>query len=378
MEQMIAKAVQMLSEGRERYDRAALMQCAAFRFEPLERQPLLLSASLYGRQLDFPSYNSLEVHNDHEKMMLDGLRHALESMNGGREAVPSLRANMGCGIVPALFGVLPRLFEDKMPWVREHLPKSRLKEMTAGDIRVTPEFQTALDHMDYMRERLKDSGVRLFPVDIQGAFDTAHIVLGDSIFYEIYDDPDFVHHLLDLSCHAIALALKECRARMPDSEREMPHYNALVMPRDRGGLKLSEDTSTLLNKEQIAEFVTPYMHRALKEAGGGYIHYCGHNPHLYEAVMNEPLAYALNFGNPEKHDMAQVLKDCAARGKLYYGSVAQKNGGLLDIPEITRLLRASRGRGRLHLLLTHHCKYEQVKSVSEAWDEAVARALSID
>ncbi len=377
MESMICEAVIILSRDRERYDRSAEMQCAAFRFEPLERQPLLLSASLYGKQLDFPSFNSLEIHNDHEKMMLSGLRSALESMNGVREAVPSLRANMGCGIVPALFGVVPRLFEDKMPWVKEHLPKQRLMEMTPDDLRITPEFQMALDHMDYMRERLEGSGVRLFPVDIQGTFDTAHILLGDSIFYELYDDPSFVHHLLDLSCHAISIALRECRARMPESEREMPHYNALVMPRELGGLKLSEDTPTLLNKEQIAEFITPYMHRALAEAGGGYIHYCGQNPHLYEAVMNEPLAYALNFGNPEKHDMAQVLSDCAAHGKLYYGSLAQQSGEL-DIPEITRLLRASRLNGRLHLLLTHSCQYDQVKKVSEAWDEAVENAVYAD
>lgn len=374
MERVISEAVALLARGRERYDRAAESQCAAFHHEPT-RQPLLLSAPLCGSQLDLPSFNYLEIHNDREKMMISELRAALAAMNGGREAVPSLRANMGCGIVPSLFGVLPRLFADKMPWVKEHLPKGLLAEMKPDDLKITPEFQMALDHMDYMRERLSGSGVRIYPVDIQGAFDTAHIVLGDDIFYEMYDDPDFVHHLLDLSCHAIALALRECRARMPGSEREMPHYNALVMPRDLGGLKLSEDTPTLLSRAQIEEFVVPYMRRALREAGGGYVHYCGRNPHLYEAVMNEPLAHALNFGNPEKHDMTQVLRDCAARGKLYYGGVAQKSGAL-DGNEIARLLRASRADGRLHLLLAHSCPCDEAERVGDQWDQAVEDALS--
>lgn len=377
MEQRIRKAVELLARARDRYDRAADMQRALFHKEIPARQPLLLSASLYGEQLDFPSFNYLEIHEDREKMMLAELRSALSAMNGGREAVPSLRANMGCGIVPSLFGVLPRLFEDKMPWVIKHLPKELLAEMTPDDLKITPEFQMAMDHMEFMRERLAGSGVRLYPVDIQGAFDTAHILLGDSIFYEMYDDPDFVHHLLDLSCHAIALALRECRARMPGSDREMPHYNGLVMPRDLGGLKLSEDTSTLLNRAQIAEFVMPYLHRALSEAGGGYVHYCGKNPHLFQAVMDEPLAHGLNFGNPEKHDMAVVLAECAARGKLYYGGVGQKSGAL-DAVEMQRLLRASRADGRLHLLLTHSCDFDQAEKVGEEWDRAAERALSVE
>ncbi len=376
MKDLIFEAVELLSSERERYDRSARAQCAVFRHEPQKSQPLLLSASLFGKQKDFPIYDYEEIHSSQEKMTLFGLRAAFASMNGGCESVPSLRANMGCGIVPSLFGVMPLLFKEKMPWVKEFLPKSRLKEMTASDLKLTPEFQIAMDHMDFMRERLSGSGVRLFPVDIQGAFDTAHIVLGDSIFYELYDDPGFVHHLLDLSCHAIEIALRECRKRMPDSKREMPHYNSLVMPGEMGGLKISEDTSTLLNSEQIAEFVSPYMHRTLAQAGGGYVHYCGSNPHLYKAVLDEPLAYGLNFGNSEKHDMVKVLSDCASRGKVYYGKVCMKEGNF-DVSVLTKLLRASFANGSLHLMLMHSCRYDQVNEVKQEWEQAVQRALSM-
>lgn len=362
----IERATGILAEGKDRYDRAAQAQMDLFLGKDTARQPLLLHASLTEAQNALPSYTSKEIHFDHEKMMIDGLKGAMRAMNGRAEAAPSLRANMGCGIVPALFGVLPMLFDDKMPWVKQHLSKDQLREMTVKDIRITPEFKMAMEHMDFFAEHLNGCGVRIFPVDIQGAFDTAHILLGDDIFYEIYDDPDFVHHLLDLCCAAIDLAFRECLKRMPGSDTVIAHYNALAMPRALGGIKLSEDTSTLLKKEHIDEFVAPYIHRALEAAGGGYVHYCGKNEHLYQVVLDEPLAYGLNFGNPDKHDMEQVLRDCAARGKVFYGGMPMKRAEDLR-GFFLRMLRAATVDGRTYLLMEHFTDVQRVDEVKDAW-----------
>ena len=159
---------------------------------------------------------------------------------------------------------------------------------------------------------------------------------------------------------------------MPGSGDAVPHYNALAIPRRLGGIKLSEDTSTLLNKAQIDEFVAPYMRRALREAGGGYVHYCGKNPHLYRAVLDEPLVRGLNFGNPDMHDMPRALSDCAERGIIYYGSIpANESADLGD--HFRRLLAASRKGGRAHLLLCHSCAAGEADSVGDIWDEAALR-----
>ena len=114
-------------------------------------------------------------------------RQALGCVIAKNGAVPSVRANMGCGIFPTLFGISQNLYEDKMPWVREHLPKERLQKMGPEDIKLSDEFKAGLEHMAYMAQELKDTGCFVYPMDVQGAFDMAHIVLGDDIFYEIYD-----------------------------------------------------------------------------------------------------------------------------------------------------------------------------------------------
>jgi uroporphyrinogen-III decarboxylase len=369
----IGRAIDALAADRDRYDAAAKCQCDTVTGST-GRQPLLVT-SPHPLQREMPGFNMLQTHYDSEKMLACELRAALSAAAGGREAVPSVRSNMGCGIVPALFGVMQELFEDKPPWVQKHMKKEEIAAMTVSDIKVTPEFRAALDHMEFFGDKLRESGVRVYPVDIQGAFDTAHLVLGDDIFYEMYDDPPFVHHLLDLSATAVCLAWDECVKRIDRAADEITHYNALALPRSAGAIKLSEDTSTLLSKDQIDEFVVPYIRRIFDHTGGGYIHYCGKNPHLYKAVTNEPRVTAINFGNPEKHDMEQVLRDCASRGIFYYGSVPKKAG---ETPEdyFSRIVPAAHRDGRIYLLLQYSCAEADRQPVSDAWDRVTFKYIN--
>ncbi|MBR0464658.1 MAG: hypothetical protein IJJ23_09845 [Clostridia bacterium] len=370
------RMIDELSRQSERYQESIACQREVFYHRRVGVQPLLLTSQRLEPFADLHPFTYKEIHYDPEKMLFNGLLDALCAQAGGRECVPSVRANMGCGIVPALFGLVQELFDDKMPWLQKHLSPEQIREMSKADITLTPEFQMALRHMEYMTDALKGSGVRVYPVDIQGAFDTAHLVMGDEIFYQMFDDPDLVHHLLDLSCDAIQIAFDECLKRIPDSQHTVCHYNYLAIPRALGGLKLSEDTPTILSPSAIDEFVKPYMHRALESAGGGYIHYCGRNDALFQAVMEEPYAHGLNFGNPEKHDMEQILRQCAAHKKLYIGPVP---GNPDESPDafIRRVLDASVSDGKSCLFLTTSVSRDQVHAFSSAWDRACESALQI-
>ena len=363
-----------LARDAARYERACGEQRDAFYHKPVRKHPLLLSSALPPEFADYPRFTYKEIHYDEEKMLYNGLLDALSAQAGGRESVPSVRANMGCGIVPALFGLVQDLFDDKMPWLQHHLSPDQIREMTAADLSITPEFRQALDHMEYMADALRDTGVRVYPLDIQGAFDTAHLVMGDEIFYQMFDEPELVHHLMDLCCEAIDIAYRECLRRMPGSEATVPHYNYLAIPRELGGIKLSEDTSTLLSPSAIDEFVKPYMHRTLENAGGGYIHYCGRNDALLKAVLEEPLAYGLSFGNPDKHDMAEVLTQCAAHDKLFIGGMPRlENESLRDF--MNRVATASSKDGVCYLLLTQYAPEDQREAYCAAWDDACDEAL---
>lgn len=363
------EALAELTAGKGRFDAAVEMQAAVWRGETQAHPPILLTCLPDGQfDPDIPQYNYKEIHFDREKMLHNGLREALLCARGGAEAVPSMRANMGCGIIPTAFGITQGLYEDKMPWVTEHLPKEQLMKMGPEDLTFSSELTAAFGHMEYMAERLEGTGCRIFPLDVQGAFDTAHIVYGDAIFYDLYDDPDFVHHLLGLCCHAITLCLDECLRRIPGSGTTIAHYNGLGIPRSLGGIKLSEDTSTLLSKAQIDEFVTPYLTRLLCHYGGGYVHYCGKNPHLFDAVMGLDKVIGLNFGNPEMHDMDGVLRRCAELGKVYYGSIPMLDGESLR-QHFQRLLRQSSGGARHWVLPQFALRREETAGALALWRE---------
>jgi len=365
------KFIEYLKANKEKFIQGAELQKQLWNGDKPDKQPLLLSCMLDEEtNALFPAYNSKEIHYDTEKMFVNGLKEMLSTAYGGMDAVPSMRANMGCGIFPTLFpGISQELFEDKMPWVQNHLTKEELSNMTAGDLKISDEFKTGLEHMAYMAEKLSDTGCYVYPMDLQGPFDIAHLVYGDAIFYDLYDDPDFIHHLLSLYCKAIFMGMEECFKAIPFSDNVVAHYNNLIIPRAKGGIKTSEDTSTLLSKEQIEQFVVPYLKKVLSYFGGGYVHYCGRNPYLFEALMDIPLVYGINFGNPEMHDMEYVLSRCAEKSKVYYGTIPKNTSESLT-EYFTRLLKASRKDDRSLLLLAYTTDMKEKETVIEAWHEA--------
>jgi len=337
--------------------------------------PLALSCSLTEEQNSWlPVYNTKEIHFDSEKMFIYGLREVLHAVNGNYGAVPSMRANMGCGIIPSLFGKQQRLFDDKMPWLVDYVKKEDIKpayNFSRGDSR---EFDASIRHIEYMTEKLRENNLQnifVFPLDLQGAVDTAHLIYGDTIFYDFYDDADFVHHLLSVSCEAIAYAMRECFKRIDRSSEFVTHYNYLVMPKNLGGLKISEDTTTLLSPALIDKFARPYLRRILEQFGGGYVHYCGKHDYLLDILLDEPLVRGINFGNPEKHDMMQVLKRCRENKKVYVGGINRISGeSLFDY--FTRILTQSYDYddGCFYIIPQYSCDINERENVIGEFERA--------
>jgi hypothetical protein len=369
----IETTIGMLRQYKEQSQHAAKMQLAVWNKEKIKTPPLLLTCPPENEEIKrYPMTDMKEIHDSLEKMLVSELKGVIGVVRASAEAVPSIRANMGCGIFPSLFGVKQELFEDKMPWIQEHISKEQLKRMKATDLVISDEFKMGLEHMAFMAEQLEGTGCLVYPMDLQGAVDTAHLVYGDGFFYDLYDDPKFIHHLLDLSCEAIIIGMEECLKVIPGSNEYVAHYNSLVIPRTKGGLKISEDTSTLLSKDHIEEFVLPYLDRILSHFSGGYVHYCGRNQHLFNAVIDNPLVYGINFGNPEMHDMKEVLQRCSHNGKVYYGAIYKDKDDSIE-EYFTRLLNASNNGGMCNLLLQYSCKIEERNDVLSAWKRACDR-----
>lgn len=304
-------------------------QQAVWRGEPVDRLPLLFSVSVDGLE-DVPRFNLEECYYDPAKMLYEHVIAMLGVAESSSDSLPSMRANFGTATLATVFGLEQRIFPDMMPWLDEHLPKETIAALTPDDLEPIEEkgvMPQVLACIRFFREHLGESaGVYLS--DTQGPFDLAHLVRGDDLFTDLYDDPAFVHHLLELVTQVYVRASTVMKEAVGEPLDGGLHGNGLVMA--NGGVRLCEDSSTLLSPKLIDEFVAPYTERALQPFGGGWVHYCGRNDHLLTAILDLPSVHGLNFGNPDYHNPAEVLPEILRRGKVYTGACERRDGETLE------------------------------------------------
>ncbi|MBQ3049865.1 MAG: hypothetical protein IJC94_07920 [Oscillospiraceae bacterium] len=324
---------------------------------------LLLRVGSVPEAAMLPDYDMYEIHYDPEKMFISELKSALSAAMANGDSVPSVRANVGCGALCTLYGGLSQTFyPDKMPWLLKHLTEEQLTELTVESLEESPEFKAGLEQMRFMKEMLEGTGIEVYPMDLQGPIDMAHLLMGDEFFYAVYDDPELVHKVLEMALAADIYGMEKCLEIIAPTDH-VCHYNSLVLPAEKP-LKVSEDTSTLLCEEHLNEYMKPYTERLLAHFGGGYIHYCGDNKHLLKLVPTVANNLGLNFGNPERHDPKTVLDDLAEVGLCYYGSFPS-----LSAVELARLAR--REDGRYNCFVQAGCPIDEQQRFIEEFNNAL-------
>jgi hypothetical protein len=352
----------MLRERAAKHEQSAQKQLRQWRGEKGVCS-LLLSVTDLPEMQALPVYDNEEIHYDPQKMFVSELRKALSTALADGDAVPSVRANVGCGALCTLLGGLKQsFFPDKMPWLLEHLSAGQLKELTVNDIEESPEFKAGLEQMKYMKEMLEGTGISLYPMDLQGPIDMAHLLMGNEFFYALYDDPDIVHHALELSVACDVYGMEKSFGII-QPEDYVCHYNGLVLPAETP-LKVSEDTSTLISAEHLEEFMVPYTEKLLERFGGGYIHYCGSNKHLLRLVPAIKKNIGLNFGNPERHDPKTVLETLGQRGQCYFGSFP-------DFSAQDQINMARRENGSFNAFITVSCTMEEQARVLDSFNKVL-------
>lgn len=296
-------------------------QGAISRGEETDYVPIAICAPEFPEAVrDIPQYNYEECYYAKEKMLLAGLKEMFRLDAGRSDGVPSIRPNLGTGLFATVLGAKQQVYKDKMPWVTKHVHKkvlARLEPHDFEDVSRKGEMPRALEYIRYFREKLEGKAY-VYSGDPQGPFDIAHLVYGEEIFTDIYDDPGFVHHLLNLCSKVYVEGMKVMKQAMEEPLDVMCHYNGLYM--EHCGTRIAEDTATLLRKEHAAEFAFAYTRKVLVEFGGGWTHWCGAGKHLLDFLDDAPEIKGLNLGNRELYDMSEIIRRLRRNKKFYWGS----------------------------------------------------------
>ncbi len=304
------------------------------------------------------------LHGQLEEVLLsinDSIAHGSGSLNstlGGDYLGGPLciRPNFGTILLPAVMGLPYRLTPDAYPWLTGHLEKSEISRyLTAGPLSHAalsdaPMMQRACEYISYFRERIPPF-IHVYLPDTQGPFDLAHLIMGDQLFLELYDDPPFVHEFMQFCTDLYIDASRLLKQALDEPETECWHGHALIqgIHMRNGGVRISEDTATLLSPDQIDTYVIPYDRQALEPFGGGFVHYCGSNDHLLQAYLDMEGVRAINFGNPEQHPFAGTMRRFREAGVCCFGQWPVASG---ESPEhYFRRIGAATEGGRHGLIL---------------------------
>lgn len=290
------------------------------RGQTVDRLPLIFykpkNASTPGR-----TYNLKEQFYDKSKMLIGHLEEIEECVANAYDAPLCIRPNFGTVFIPSAFGLAYKVFEDKYPWIDSHLTKEEIKKYKEPDIQQQDLVMKAVEYIQYFKE-IVPNYIHIYQPDTQGPFDLAHLVLGDDLFYEMHDDPIFVHYLMEICTEMYIKVSKIMKNAIGERISECYHGHALARGIfiQNGGVRISEDSATLISPNQIEEFVIPYVKKALNEFGGGFIHFCGKNQYLLDSFLQLEEVRAINLGNPEMYDFRTTMDKFLLNNKCYFGS----------------------------------------------------------
>ena len=112
----------------------------------------------------------------------------------------------------------------------------------------------------------------------------------------------------------------------------------------------------------------PYIVRALEAFGGGFVHYCGRNDHLFQALLELDQVRGINLGNPEKHEPREYVRALVDRDKFYFGSWPRMQGEPIE-DYLRRMidLTASRRKGLIFLLTPRQLGADSAEEAVHLW-----------
>jgi len=239
------------------------------------------------------------------------------------DAIPTVRPNLGVIFVPAIAGAGYQIQEGSMPWPSEPLSRDAIRNVRERDVKTAKLMQLATGFYALHRSQ-GGNEIAAYHPDTQGVFDIAHLLAGEEIFLQLSDEPEWVRELMDISLDLYVRVSCELKTMLREAAGEMIHGHGtpqgVYFP--HAGVRISEDTPTLLSPRMLAELVLPFIERAAEQFGGAFVHYCGRHNAFFEQLCRCSQVRAIDLGNSEAYDLHWLLERCARGGKVLYSRVA--------------------------------------------------------
>ncbi len=250
--------------------------------------------------------------NDLELMLCSELAYVSKRLENASTSA-GIRANYGTGIMTSLFGA--ELFEmprstNTLPTTKSWNDSDKVREILDKGI---PDLRGGLggkvfDFAELCNEVFEKypkikKYIDIYHPDTQGTLDIAELLWGGEMFYEMYDDPDFVHSVLRLITDTYKAFLDKWYSMVPKKEELSTHWTIM----HRGNILIRLDSAMNISTEFYDEYSKPYDSELFDYFDGGCIHFCGRGDHYIESLCKIKNLYGINMSQPEHNDMVKIL-----------------------------------------------------------------------
>jgi hypothetical protein len=232
------------------------------------------------------------------KMHLNRVKSHLEI---GDDYLPTIRAEFGTALVPFAFGCEPYYTDMNLPAAGSHVlkdiqdarnlprpgPESGLYRQVAETIRVFQE-----EKPDFVKIQLPD---------MQSPFNCSHLIRGDGIFMDFYDDPESVEVLLDKVTDYMISQIKYFNRLLKTDPEWFYDWGVLW----KGQSRISNCSMQMISPDFYRNHVMARDARLFKSIGGGRMHYCGQVQAVIKDFFTIPDLHGFD-GDPEFHDLWEI------------------------------------------------------------------------
>ena len=218
----------------------------------------------------------------------------------GDDYVPAARVEFGTGQVAHAYGCEMYEPENSPPCSAGHVMQSIEEAATLPlpDLRAGW-FGELEKYSEYFRKNLPE-GVALQMPDLQGPFNNAHLVRGNDILYDFYDEPDLVRLLLSrMTDHLIDLTRWTHDMCTPEADGFFCDWGCLW----GGSTFIANCSLHMISTEFYREFIREFDQRLIDAVGSARIHYCGtHDDGLMDCFFEMPNMTGVDFDG-RYHDL---------------------------------------------------------------------------
>ena len=322
---------------RENVERARTRQGAVLAWKEPDYLPFLVGGD-EPELAKLPTYDWKEQFDDPAKSFVEQMKGVVSAAAGGADRILGLRADTGVINGPSIFpGVEYQAPAHTKPVVSKPATKEALQAFKVPDdisgLGVLPRMiEHTQHHLGVLKAHGLDRLVDVHHCDTQGPFDIAAQARGHEIFPDIYEDPEFISHLLGESTKVYIRLSRLCKRL--NGEGNWGNASGYWM--SRGGVRMCEDSSILVSRKTYEAVIKPRNEEALAAFGAGWIHYCGSvrgtgrpgGEHLHDTYVKTKGLRGLNFTTAG--DLAAEIRKLVTNKVAYIGGVDREPAETLE------------------------------------------------